>query len=145
TYQFSLVLTNLGFTWFSGETELLQGNWADSGIDHEFINGFEVMALGGNWEFGSGEVTYESVEVENGAAIGEPFKITSIVYDPDTDMVTLTWNSEEDVIYSLDVSPDMQDEWSEEEDNVESQGESTSFSFGAGGSERLFFQVRKNQ
>jgi len=145
SHEFSLVLTNLGFTWFSGETELLQGNWADSGLDHEFINGFEVMALGGNWETGSGEVSYESIEVENGAAIGEPFKITSIVYDPDTDMVTLTWNSELGVFYSLDISPDMQGVWSEEEDSVPSQGESTSFSYPAGGSGRLFFQVRENQ
>jgi hypothetical protein len=143
-HQFSVVLTDLGFTWFSGENQLLQGTWAASGIDNEFINGFEVMALGGNWETGSGEVSFESIEVENGAALGAPFKITSIVYNEGTGRVDLIWNSAVDSVYSLDVSPDMV-EWGEEEDNIPSLGETTTFSYPVGGVERLFFQIRENQ
>ena len=83
---------------------------------------------------------------------GEPgllteFAITSIAPNAAGDMVTLTWNSLPNRTYALDTSTDMAgapgEAWIEELDEIESDGESTSFTQPVPqGTERIFFRIR---
>ena len=80
-----------------------------------------------------------------GAAI--EFKITSIVYEPVADEITLTWNSRDNRSYTVLYSGDTRDFVNDVDDGVESGGESTTFTFpnplpGAGS---VFLLVRENE
>ena len=92
-------------------------------------------------------MSYDSVEVSNGAAIGEPFKIISVVQDEVAKTITVTWNSTTNGRYALDISSDMNTElcgdiWQEEQDSIDSQGDTTSTTFATGDRERLFLRIR---
>ena len=77
-------------------------------------------------------------------------RFTDISVDPETKEISLTWASRSGISYILNWSRDLSaEDWSEIDDNITSQGESTTFVVPAGPAEtpnpaeenRLFFQV----
>ena len=73
-----------------------------------------------------------------------PFIITEISYDEDTDKTTLTWNSKNSGLYSIDYSLSLEDPWEEIVDDVSSAGTSTTMELPALNAEsRLFFRIRR--
>lgn len=77
-------------------------------------------------------------------------RFTDISVDPETNNITLTWASRSGISYILNWSRDLStDDWTEIDDNITSQGETTTFVVPAGPAEnpnpaeenRLFFQV----
>ena len=94
--------------------------------------------------------TEEELDAAVEASSGD-FRIVGISVDPETRDVSLTWTSRKNVSYSLHWSPDLAaDNWSEIDDNIEGEGETTTFVVRAGPAEnpnpaaetRLYFQVR---
>ncbi len=72
-----------------------------------------------------------------------PFVIRSVSHISSTGATTIEWNSRPNRIYAVDSSADMQS-WIELNDNIESQGETTSFSETLGPEvTRQFYQVRE--
>ena len=87
----------------------------------------------------------EAVEASKGT-----LRFTAISVDPETNEVSLTWASRSGISYILNWSRDLAtDSWIEIDDNVTSQGETTTFVVPAGPAEnpnpaeepRLYFQV----
>lgn len=72
-----------------------------------------------------------------------PLKITAIDYDLSTEMVTLTWDSRDNIIYAILFSSDLQDFDAEADDGIMSGGATTTHSFPNPqvGEPRLFFRV----
>lgn len=104
SHQFSLVLTDTGFTWFSGSTELGSGLYADYGIDSEFSGGFKIMAMGGNFDAGRGLMSVESISLTNGAAAGPAeILVTGILYSPTTKSLEFNWTSVAGTEYEIDL------------------------------------------
>lgn len=125
---FSLVLTDTGFTWLSGETEIGSGLYADYGIDTEFDSGFRITALSVSNNMGRGIIPFESITLDNGAAAGPPeIVITDLAYDPNGQGLDLTWTSFEGITYAIEVLlPD--GNWSTVETGIDAAGATTSFS-----------------
>lgn len=76
---------------------------------------------------------------------GSLFQIVSITRDEANGNVTIEWTSRPGASYAVDVSLDLKN-WSELSDNVESEGETTSFTdtlFAPQAQGSLFYQVRK--
>jgi hypothetical protein len=72
-----------------------------------------------------------------------PFEITSISYDQAADRTTLTWNSKNNGVYSVDSSPNLND-WAEIQDEVPSDGETTTLTLPRGqGNSSLFYRIRR--
>ena len=72
-----------------------------------------------------------------------PFVITSISYDQAADRTTLTWNSKNNGVYSVDSSPNLND-WAEIQDDVPSDGETTTLTLPRGqGNSSLFYRIRR--
>lgn len=69
------------------------------------------------------------IEYFGEVGVSGPPVITEVLYDPATDLITLTWNSKENAQYSVFASTDLIDFSLEINDSVASQGEETSFSF----------------
>ena len=75
--------------------------------------------------------------------IGVDLEITDIVYDQDSDQITLTWNARSGAVYGVYASPDGQD-WSFEiDDNVNATADTVTFTFNKPnpGLKRQFFRV----
>ena len=142
TREFSLTLTDLDFTWFDGETQLFTGTYADAGLDHEFVNGFRILASFINYDTGSGLASLDSITVKNGAAIGKPLVFLDVTHDPETDTTTLTWDSEPDKVYAIDITTDLTEWPGDIEDSLPSQGETTSYDHTDATDEILFYRVR---
>ena len=70
-------------------------------------------------------------------------EITSIVYDQESDRITLTWNSRSGKVYGVYASPDGQDWATEIDDSVVPDGDTATFTFGnpTSGLDRQFFRV----
>lgn len=102
--EFRLELTDTGYTWFDGATQLGTQTWADAGIDTEFGNGYRVMALGMNYDSGRGTSSIERVEVRNP---GEPPKLIA-AFGPSKGVVTagqqssLIWQIDPEASASID-------------------------------------------
>ncbi|MFT5412184.1 MAG: hypothetical protein ACI9NC_004922 [Verrucomicrobiales bacterium] len=73
-----------------------------------------------------------------------PLKITSIVYDEDTNMVTLEWNSIPDTTYAIDVSNDIKSWPGDVEDSIKATEDTHTETFlgPTDGSTRIFYRVR---
>ena len=70
-------------------------------------------------------------------------EITAISYNQEADQTTLTWNSRNNRVYSVDFSTDLQT-WEEVTDDVGSQGETTTLKLPAlNRDEKTFFRVRE--
>ena len=67
----------------------------------------------------------------------DSFAITEITRNPEDQTITLTWTSRANATYSIENSSDLVT-WSEFEDGIESDGESTSSSFKGEGREGHF-------
>jgi hypothetical protein len=74
---------------------------------------------------------------------GPGLKITDIVYDQESDRISLTWNARSGAVYGVYASPDGQD-WSLEiDDSVTAIEDTVTFTFNnpTPGLERQFFRV----
>ena len=72
-----------------------------------------------------------------------PFIITSISYDQAVDRTTLTWNSKNNGVYSVESSPNLID-WAEIQDEVPSDGGTTTLILPRGlGDSTLFYRIRR--
>ena len=60
-----------------------------------------------------------------GGSGGAPLAFTEIIVGADQRSVTLTWNSKPGKVYALDLSYDMQADWQELEDSLDSEGGET--------------------
>lgn len=145
--DFSLEMTNTGFTWFAGDTELGSGSYADAGLDAEpggeFSKGFRVIFVAAAYRAGLGTISLNSVDIQNGAAgpTGPP-KITDIV-DNNDGTVTLTWTSNLDAEYVIETNTSLEAaDWTEFTDGVIGTETTTSYSVDTDG-EKLFFRVIK--
>jgi len=146
--EFSIVLTDTGFSWFDGTTELINANYADSGIDvgpgGEFSKGFRVMYASVKYEDGSGTMSLNSINVDNGAspASADPPVISDIVDNGDG-TVTLTWSSVINSEYAIDTSTSLEDtDWSEFTNGITADDVTETFTINMSGP-KLFFRVRK--
>lgn len=90
---YRLEMTSVGYTWFEAGNELISINWADSGIDSEFDNGFQIFALGMRHNSGQGTTSYEKIEVTNAVELPGLFSsFTTTVTDAVSEQpVTLAW------------------------------------------------------
>ncbi|MDA7876102.1 hypothetical protein N9208_05985, partial [Akkermansiaceae bacterium] len=79
----------------------------------------------------------------NSPVITSALEITNIIYDEDSDRITLTWNTKSGKVYGVYASPDGQDWATEIDDSVTSDGDTATFTFGnpTPGLERQFFRV----
>ncbi|MDB4737674.1 hypothetical protein OAF75_02435 [Verrucomicrobiales bacterium] len=111
----------------------------EGGIRHD---AFAFVADG---ELPTEEELDEAVESSKGT-----LRFTDISVDPETNEVSLTWASRSGISYILNWSRDLStDDWTEIDDNITSQGETTTFVVPAGPAEnpnpaeepRLYFQV----
>ncbi|MDB4785059.1 hypothetical protein OAG31_00470 [Akkermansiaceae bacterium] len=79
----------------------------------------------------------------NSSVTTDTLEITNIIYDGDSDRITLTWNTKSGKVYGVYASPDGQDWATEIDDSVTSDGDTATFTFGnpTPGLERQFFRV----
>ncbi len=77
-----------------------------------------------------------------------PFQISEITYDPDTEMISITWPSREGATYSLYFDTDLEGFDSDLDDGIEATpgADFTTFSFEnpLPGAARLLFRVAEN-
>lgn len=90
---YRLEITSVGYTWFEAGTEMLNINWADSGIDNEFDNGFQIFALGMRFNSGQGTTSYEKIEVTDAVELPGLFSsyTTTVTNAVSEQPVTLAW------------------------------------------------------
>jgi hypothetical protein len=143
THEFSVVLTDLGFTWYSGEDQLYQGTWEEVNIDNEFANGFKIMAAGMNYDTGRGFTSLERIQVINGA-VREQFSITSI--EPVAGGWSFFWESTagEPATYTVQRLPEVGGAWSTLAENLPAQGTTTSYTDTDAPSTQAFYRVIKS-
>ncbi|MDA7881089.1 hypothetical protein N9A94_02165 [Akkermansiaceae bacterium] len=75
------------------------------------------------------------------------FRVTSVVHDPETGNVTLTWNSKPDRSYTIRVSQSLDtapNTWDDIDDGWPSGGEETSFTDTNPGLGRRFYVIEEN-
>jgi hypothetical protein len=77
----------------------------------------------------SGDVGPLEISLASGSLSFTPFLITDFTYDPNTSRFTLTWNSLPGRFYGIYFSSDLTDWGADVNDSIESQGDSTTFSF----------------
>ena len=145
-HAISLVLTDTGFTWLDGETELMSGTYAENGLDDEFSKGFLVLMSAINHSNGRGPMSLESIVIDNAGAdpiATGPIHISDFSHNTGTDQFTLTWDSILDNTYAVYYSTDLIDWSSDVDDAVDGQDGSTSFTFDnpEPGNPRLYFRV----
>jgi len=97
----------------------------------------------------TGGANHALSEIEYFGEVGAsaPLIITSFSYDPDTGVISMTWNSRKNRSYSVFSSTDLIDFGNEINDSVISEGDSTNFTFQAFGPDldALFFRVVENE
>ena len=146
--EFSIILTNTGYTWLDGTTELATATYAESGIDTgpggEFSKGFRIMFAAVKYEDGSGTMKLNSINFENGGvAPPAPLPEISSIVDNGDGTVTLTWNSIPDTEYAIETNPTLQNaDWEEFIDGVVAEGTTKSFTLNTDG-EKLFYRVKE--
>ena len=76
-----------------------------------------------------------------------PLEVIAFSYDKETKQVSLTWNSRNNQTYSVFTSTDLFDFETDINDSIESQGETTTFTFTnlSPEIEKLFFRVVENE
>ena len=145
-HVFSLVLTDTGFTWLDGETELMSGTYADNNLDDEFSRGFLVLMSAINHSTGRGPMSLEAINIDNAGAapiLSGPINVTDVAYNNESSEFTLTWDSILGNTYAVYYSSDLVD-WSSDVDDDVSGGDGTTiFTFNnpAPGVTQLFFRV----
>jgi hypothetical protein len=142
THEFSVVLTDLGFTWYSGANQIYEGTWEQVNIDNEFANGFKIMAAGMNYDTGRGFTSIDRIEVDNGA-VRERFNILGV--QPNAAGVVLTWESTaaEVATYAVQRAASPAGAWSVLAENLTSQGATTSYTDAAAPAGQAFYRVVK--
>jgi len=117
------------------------GNWGT--ITLEYVATADdhgrPIAIGvwGNGDSGIDNLVFEDDQVDK-------FSITAVSFDPETDEVTLTFDSTPDAEYILEHSGDMKS-WSEIDDGVPSDGDSTTIKFPSpkgASTARQYFRLR---
>lgn len=91
--------------------------------------------------------TQSATNLYLGTNVPPAFRITDVVYDPDADAFTLTWESEPGATYSLFSSTDLAEIGEEVDDGIASQGNSTTFGpfpNPTAGAPRVFVRVVRN-
>lgn len=63
-------ITSEGYRCYDDSTLMYEGTWADADIDTEFYNGFQVFAMGQNYDDGRGRTSLDRVEFENPVLAG---------------------------------------------------------------------------
>jgi len=141
-HEFSVVLTDLGFTWFSGSNQLYEGSWEQINIDNEFANGFKIMAAGMNYDNGRGFTSIDRIEVINGA-VRERFNILDV--EPGATGIALSWESTagEAATYAVHRAPSLAGSWSVLAENLASQGATTRYTDAAAPAGQAFYRVTK--
>ena len=141
-HEFSVVLTDLGFTWYSGTNQLYEGSWEQINIDNEFANGFKIMAAGMNYDTGRGFTSIDRIEVINGA-VRERFNILDVQHGATG--VALRWESTagEAATYAVHRAPSPTGSWSVLAENLASQGATTSYTDAAAPAGQAFYRVTK--
>ncbi|MGJ8695804.1 MAG: hypothetical protein ACSHYF_05760 [Verrucomicrobiaceae bacterium] len=140
--EFSLVLTNLGYTWYAGENQLHSATYAEAGLDDEFSKGFYVLFSAINWSIGRGPVSLDSLNISNGGSPSSgPVTISEIILDA-SNMVSLTWNSEPGATYRIESSSDLEF-WLEEIDGVDSDATTKTFTFASSGAARFYRVIKE--
>jgi hypothetical protein len=91
--------------------------------------------------------TIESFSLSDSAGSSDPFAITEIVYSPDDNQITLTWNSREGETYAVKYSRDMTN-WDADLDDGVAAGPDgqTTVSFditGLEGEDRVYFRIER--
>lgn len=143
--EFSLVMTDTGYTWFAGDAELGGGLYVDAGLDTgpggEFSKGFRVMFAAVNYDNGRGTISLNSIDVQNGGVAGPagPPVITDAI-DNNDGTITLTWGSILDVDYAIETSTNLSNDWTEVVDGIIGTGSSISFPVDTSG-DKLFYRV----
>ena len=142
SHTFTLQLTDTGFTWFNGETELGGGLYADYGLDDEFSAGFKIMAMSGNSNQGRGTMSIDTISVENGAAAGPAeIIVTNLDYNSDEESLALTWTSIANVQYEIDILlPN--GTWTNVEDQILATGPLTSLTLSNVTDQSGIYQIR---
>ncbi|MGC6565047.1 MAG: hypothetical protein ACON38_05470 [Akkermansiaceae bacterium] len=102
------------------------------------LSGTESADTNRNYQF--------NITLEVGTSSGLPFQIEEISLDPETDRVTLTWNSKDNRTYSLFYSIDLTDFDSQIDNNIPSGGEVTTVTFPnpIPGGTKVFFRISEN-
>jgi hypothetical protein len=135
--------TRLFFTIVEKDGELNNGNFAeerrvmlgmtDNTFDSFTDDGKALFGQSIDWALGiSGDV--------------KPLRIQKINHDKPTNMITITWNSKANKVYSLDVSVDLTDWPLDIEDSIPAavDSETTSITFSTDGlAGRTFFRIRE--
>ena len=103
----------------------------------------------GLWPFMSIQWLSLSFELEFfGITDTRPFQITAISYDPDTDMISITWPSREGQTYALFFDTDLGEFESDADDGIPAAtgADYTTFTLPnpSPGSPRVFFRVSEN-
>ncbi len=158
--QVTLGVTHLG----TGLSVVASDEWSGNSWD-----GGDIMGLG-RWSAGRGGDRNNQLSTVPGATVTWPgfegqiakfslfpvplvattsavmetgLEITGIVYDQELDRITLTWNSRSGGVYGVYSSPDGEDWTFEVDDGVDSDGETTTYSFPnpAPGLDRQLFRV----
>ena len=88
-------------------------------------------------------------EIEYFGEVGSlaPLEVIAFSYDKETKQISLTWNSRNNQTYSVFTSTDLFDFETDINDSIESQGETTTFTFTnlSPEIEKLFFRVVENE
>lgn len=143
--EFSLVLSDTGYTWMDGTTELATGTYADAGLDvtpgGEFSKGFRVIYVSAKYQDGSGSLSLNSINIENGGFVPSgPPEITSIV-DLGNGTISLTWNSKTSVAYAIQSSQTLEEgSWQAVTEGITADGATKTLSVNTGG-DKLFYRV----
>lgn len=97
----------------------------------------------------TGGPNHALAEIEYFGEVGSlaPLEVIAFSYDEETKQVSLTWNSRNNQTYSVFTSTDLFDFETDINDSIESQGETTTFTFTnlSPEIEKLFFRVVENE
>lgn len=143
--EFSLVLSDTGYTWMDGATELAFGTYANAGIDltpgGEFSKGFRVIYASVKYQDGSGTMSLNSINVDNGGvAPGGPPEISSIVDNGDGTF-SLTWSSKPSFEYAIQTSDTLEgNSWEELTRGIIADGPTKTLAVSKNGG-KLFYRV----
>ena len=138
----SLEVTDQGFTWKNGATDIFAGTWAANGIDTEFSKGFRVMFMAGNWEFGRGPMSLDTITVSNGAAPSGGMEISGVTHDPVLDRTVVSFPSVANTNYALDASTSLSTGTWSQVSAAQASGAMTSLTHTAATGTRMFYRVR---
>lgn len=136
TTVISMTIAATDFSDEAWESVLLGSPDVGDGFDNYV---FRVGILGAT----DGDVYgFDNLAVAGGVAGSRDLQITEISYDVTAATVKLTWISERNTTYAIDISTDLEN-WQELEDGVQSDGLEKTYSFSAPSPRVHFFKVRK--